>query len=104
MIRVPSTKRRVIVLLTSLLQLLADDCLGLRPCFAGLQTLVPCVVNLGVDGTSAISEPRTSTTATTDFTRSLRDAALGAYGTDTRRRYCNMQTSIMLINKHTQPN
>ena len=52
----------------------ADGCLGLRPCFAGPNALVPRVIKLGVTRTSAVSDPRTTVTATTVFTR-FRDGA-----------------------------
>ena len=56
--------------------------------FAGLDTLVPRVIKLGVTRTSAVSEPRTTATAATDFARFRDDAAFGAYGTNGRRRGC----------------
>ena len=65
-----------------------DDCLGLPPCFAGLDALVPRVLKLGAASTSAVSEPRTTATATTFFTRSRDGATFGTYGTDGRRRGC----------------
>ena len=66
--------------------LLDDGCLGPRPCFAGLNALVPRVMKLGVAHTSAVSEPRTTATAATVFPRFHDDAALSASGTDDRRR------------------
>ena len=43
---------------------------------------------LGVTSTSAVSEPRTTATAATNFPRFRDDAAFGANGTDARRRGC----------------
>ena len=65
-------------------ELLSDDCLGLRPCFAGLQALMPRVINVCVAVTSAFIEPRTSATTTTDFSRSLRYTAFQAHRIDCR--------------------
>ena len=68
---------------------MADGCLGLRQCFAGLDALVPRVIKLlGVTSTSAVSEPRTTATAATPFARFPDGGAFGAYGTDGRRRDC----------------
>ena len=67
---------------------MADGCLGLRPCFAGLDALGPRVMKLSVTRASAVSEPRTSATATTTFTGFLHGAAFGAHRTDDRRRGC----------------
>ena len=68
----------------------ADGCLlELWPCFAGLDALVPRVMKLGVIGTSAVSEPRTTATTTTDFSRFLDGTALRACQTDCRRRNCS---------------
>ena len=69
-------------------RLSAYGCLELRPCFAGLDALVPRVMKLGVTSTSAVSEPRTTVTAATRFPRFRDDAAFGTYGTDGRRRGC----------------
>lgn len=63
-----------------------ETCLGLQPCFAGMDARVPRVIKLGVTGTSAVSEPRTTATAATDFRRFRDDAAFGAYGTDGHSR------------------
>ena len=51
---------------------------------------MPRVIRLGVISTSAVSEPRTSATATTDYAGFPDGAASGAYGTDgrPRRRVC----------------
>ena len=68
----------------------ADGCLlELWPCFAGLDALVPRVMKLGVIGTSAVSEPRTTATTTTDFSRFLDGATLGTYQPGCRRRDCS---------------
>ena len=72
----------------SRVRLSADDCLGLRQCFAGLDALIPRVIELGVTSTSAVSEPRTSATAATSFPRFRDDTAFGAYGAGDRRRGC----------------
>ena len=64
----------------------ADECLRLRPCFACQDALVPRVIKLGVTGTSAVSEPRTTAAAATNFPRFRDGATFGAYGNDGRRR------------------
>ena len=74
----PFSSRRV--------DLFADGFLRLRSCFAGLDALVPSVIKFRVASTSALSEPRTSTTATTNFARFPNVATSGAHGTDDRRR------------------
>ena len=58
----------------------------LHPCFARPEALVPRVAKLGVTGTSAVSEPRTAATATTNFAGFSNGATSGARGTDDRRR------------------
>ena len=58
----------------------------MRQCFAGLDALVPRVVKLDVTSTSAVSEPRTTVAAATDFLRFHNDTTFGAYRTDGRRR------------------
>ena len=63
-----------------------DGCLRLRQCFAGLDALVPRVIEFGVTSTSTVSEPRTTATATTSFPGFGDDAAFGAGGTDDCRR------------------
>ena len=65
--------------LLSRLGLSVDGCLGPGPCFAGLDSLVPSVIELAVTSTSTVSEPRTAATATTDFSGLLDGAALRAY-------------------------
>ena len=72
----------------SRVRLSADGCLEPRPCFAGLDALVPRVMKLCVTRTSAVSEPRTTATATTHFPRFLDGAAFRACGTDNRCRGC----------------
>ena len=67
---------------------MADGCLGLRPCFAGPDALVPRVMNVCVASTSAVSEPRTAATTATDFAGFSDGAAFRAYGTGDRRRDC----------------
>ena len=66
---------------------MADDYLG-RQCFTGLDSMVPCVIKLDVTSTPAVSEPRTTATAATNFTGFRDDAAFGADETDSRRRGC----------------
>ena len=63
-------------------ELLANSCLGPRPCFTYLDALVPRVIKFPVSCTSAVSEPRTAATATTAFPRFRDGAASGAHGTD----------------------
>ncbi len=65
---------------------MAAGCLELRPCFASLDALVPCVIKFCVTSTFAVSEPRTAATATTTSAGFLDGAAVVAYGTDGRRR------------------
>ena len=74
-----------------------DDCLGLPPCFAGLQALVPRVIRLGVTSTSTLAEPGATAATTTHLTGFLCDAAFRAYGTDSRCQDCNMRTSIQRL-------
>ena len=72
----------------SRVRLSAASPLKLRQCFAGLDALVPRVIELAVTSTSAVSEPRTTATAATDFPRFRDDAAFRAYRTDGPRRSC----------------
>ena len=66
---------------------MADGCVQLCEWFAGLDALIPRVVKLlEVTSTSTVSEPRTTATAATDFSRFRDDATFIAYGTDGRRR------------------
>ena len=67
---------------------MGDGCLGLRQCFADLDALVPRVTKLDLDSASTVSEPRTTATAATRFSRFGDDAAFEAYGIDGRRRVC----------------
>ena len=69
-------------------ELLANSCLGPRPCFTYLDALVPRVIKFSVSYTSAVSEPRATATATTAFARFPDGAAFGTQGTDGRRRDC----------------
>ena len=81
--------------------LCAEGCLGLCQCFTDPDALVPRVTKLGVTSTSAVSEPRTTATATTNFSRFCDDAAFGAYGTDGRRRHgcwCLFESPVKEIN------
>ena len=73
-----------------------DDDLGLRMCFAGLDSLVPRVIRVCVVSTSAVFEPRTSATATTSLARFVDGAAFGTYGTVHRccSCWCYMRTYI----------
>ena len=58
-------------------------------CFAGLDALVPRVTKFRVISTSAVSEPRTTVTATTALPRFLDGTAFEAHGPDDyRRRDC----------------
>ena len=59
-----------------------------RQCFAGLGALGPRVTNLVITSTSAVSEPRTTFTATTSFSRFLDNTAFGTYRIDGRRYDC----------------
>ena len=81
-------RRRVIALLLSNVYLLGDGYLGLRPCFAGLNAVVPRVMNVCVASTSAEFEPRTAATATTDFAGFVDGAAFWAHETRDRCRGC----------------
>ena len=65
-----------------------DGSLGLRPCFAGLNTLVPRVTKVWVSRSSTVFEPRTSSTATTTFARFRDGSAFDAYGTARRCHGC----------------
>ena len=68
---------------------MANGSLGLRPRnFAGLDTLVPRVINLGVASTPAVSEPRTTAAAATAFAGFPDNATCGAKQTDGLRRGC----------------
>ena len=51
-----------------------------------MNPLLPRVVKVDGTITSTVLEPRTSSTATTDFARFLDDAAFGAYGNGDRHR------------------
>ena len=56
--------------------------------FAGLDSLSPCMIELGVAGIPAVLEPGGAASATAEFAGFLASATLGAYRIDTwRRRY-----------------
>ena len=55
-------------------------------CFASLDALVPRVLKFCVASDPAASEPRTATTATTEFAGFLHGTTCEAYGTDRRYR------------------
>ena len=66
--------------------MLDHRCLGLSPCFAGPNALVPRVLNLYVASTSAFSEPRATATTTTHFAGLPDGDTCGANGTGGLRR------------------
>ena len=53
--------------------------------FAGLDALVPRVINVSITDTTTVSEPSTTAAATTAFSRFRDGAAFGTHGTDGRR-------------------
>ena len=57
--------------------------------FAGLNALDPCMIKVCVTGISAVLEPSTAASATTEFAGFLDNAALGAYFTDWTTRTCS---------------
>ena len=65
---------------------MGDDCLGLGPCFAGLDALVPRAGEFCAARCSAVFEPRTAATATTALAGFLHGAAFGAHRIDDRGR------------------
>ena len=68
---------------------MSNVCLFANGClerFAGLDALVPRVINLCIARTSAVSVPITTATATTNFPGFRDAAAFATYGTDGRRR------------------
>ena len=75
---------------------MADSCLGLSPCFAGPDALVPRVTELGVTSTSAVSEPRAAATTTTAFHRLINGAALRAYGPDGGHRHDRWDSHVVI--------
>ena len=88
----------------SRVRLSADGCLGWSQCFAGPNAFVPRVIRLDVTNTSAVSEPRTAAAAATMFPRLRDDAALGANGTDGRRRgWCCVNVVIGQNTNMTTP-
>ena len=62
--------------------MLAGDCLESHSCFAGLNALVPCVIEVGVTRASTAFEPGTAATTTTRFPRFDNVAAFIAHITD----------------------
>ena len=66
--------------------MLAHGCHGLRPYFAGSNALVPRVIKLFVAITSTVAEPRTTATATTDFSGFVDRDTFVACSTDGRCR------------------
>ena len=60
-------------------------------------------MKLCVISTSAVSEPRTAATATTEFAGFLDRAAFGAHGTGSRRRGC-WRVYVDIGQRHTQKN
>ena len=61
---------------------------GLCPRFASLDALVPCVIEVKVTNTSAVSDPGTAATAATRFPGFRNNAAFGAGGTACRSGGC----------------
>ena len=68
--------------------MLVHGCLGLCPCFAGPNALVPRVIKLFVTITCTVAEPRTAVAATTDFAGFVDGTTFMAYGTDGPCRGC----------------
>ena len=60
-------------------ELLAHESLRLWPCFAGLNALVPRVVQVGITSTPAVIIPSTAKSATTTFAGFPHGAAFGTY-------------------------
>ena len=60
----------------------------MRPCFAGLNTLVPRVMKFRVTRSPAISEPRTTAATAAHFPRFLDSTAVRAYGNEGRCYGC----------------
>ena len=77
-----------VVSMLSNVEFLTNEFVGLRSCYAGLDTLVPRVVKFCVTNTSTVFEPRTSATATTHSARFRDGAASRAYRNSDRRRAC----------------
>ena len=80
----------------------ADGCLGLRQRFAGPDTLVPRVTQLGVTGASTVSEPRTAGTTTTAFSRLLNVATFAAHGPAGHRRRDHWYLHMRALVKETK--
>ena len=84
-----NTAKASVSILLDHISLLADHrYLGLA-CFASLDALVPRVLKFRVASSSAVSEPRTATSATTRLARTLDSTACVAYGGDDRRDWCS---------------
>ena len=79
----------------------AASSLGLRPCFADLDALVPRVADIGVTSTSTVFEPGTAATATTAFPRFSDGTALTTYG-PSGRRGCDCWDIYVSIGKKTK--
>ena len=58
-------------------------------CFACPNALDPCMIEVCVAGISAVLEPSTAASATTEFAGFLDNAALGTYFTDWTTRTCS---------------
>ena len=61
------------------------------------------MIKFCVPSTSAVFEPRTAATATTEFAGFLDRAAFGAHGTGSRRRGC-WRVYVDIGQRHTQKN
>ena len=67
---------------------MANGYLRLFPWFADPDALVPCVLQIGITTTSALSEPSTAATATTHFASLFNRDTFGACQADCRRLVC----------------
>ena len=76
--------RRIIAVLLDHISLLVHRRLWLS-CFANLNALVPGVLEVCVASSPALSEPRTATSATTEFAGFRDGATCEAHGSDGRR-------------------
>ena len=94
--------RRLLAVLVSTISLLAHHHVGLS-CFASLDALVPRVLECCVASCPAVSEPRTSTSAATEFAGFRDGATCEAYGADRRRRgsYCLNRGMMVKIEMQT---
>ena len=68
----------------------------MRPCFTGLDAVVPRVINLDSTSSPTVSEPRTAAATTTAFPRFRDGAALATFGPAgcRRRGCCNLYVNI----------